>query len=83
MDPESSLYIMSVLAVPWNLFFNKRSGVVGMSPDSDGLGAAPLAGVGSNLTQPSGISYFSQYMYIYIYTNKQQTTNYHNVPKGK
>ena len=41
-------------------FFNKRSGAVVMSPDSEGLGAAAVvAGVGSNLTQPSGISYFS------------------------
>ena len=44
--------------VPWNLFFNKRSGAVVMSPDSEGLCAAVVAGVGSNLTQPSGISYF-------------------------
>ena len=28
-----------------------------MSPDSEGLGAAIEGGVGSNLTQPSGISY--------------------------
>ena len=39
--------------------FNKRSGAVVMSPDSEGLGAAVVAGVGSNLIQPSGISYFS------------------------
>ena len=38
------------------MFFNKRSGAVVMS-DSEGLGAAVEAGVGSNLTQPSGISY--------------------------
>ena len=30
-----------------------------MSPDCEELGAAVVAGVGSNLTQPSGISYFS------------------------
>ena len=47
--------------VPWNLIFNKRSGAVVMSPNSEGLGAAVVAGVGSNLTQPSGISYFSLY----------------------
>ena len=41
------------------LVFNKRSGAVVMSLDSEGLGAAVVAGVGSNLTQPSGISYFS------------------------
>ena len=29
--------------VPWNLFFNKRSGAVVMSPDSEGLGAAVVA----------------------------------------
>ena len=29
-----------------------------MSPDSEGLGAAVVAGVGSNLTKPSGVSYF-------------------------
>ena len=29
-----------------------------MSPDSEALGAAVEAGVGSNLTQSSGISYF-------------------------
>ena len=32
-----------------------------MSPDSEGLGAAVEAGVGSNLTQPSGILYFVLY----------------------
>ena len=32
-----------------------------MSPDSEGLGAAVVAGVGSSLTQFSGISYFSLY----------------------
>ena len=45
--------------VPWNLFFNKPSGAVVMSPDSEGLGATVVAGVGSYLTQPSSISYFS------------------------
>ena len=34
-----------------------------MSPDFEGLGAAVVAGVGSNLIQPSGISYFSQYTF--------------------
>ena len=29
-----------------------------MYPDSEGLGAAVVASVGSKLTQPSGISYF-------------------------
>ena len=32
-----------------------------MSPDSEGLGAAVVAGVGSSLTQSSGISYFSRH----------------------
>ena len=36
-----------------------------MSPDSEGLGAAVIAGVGSNLTQPSGISYFSIYTFFW------------------
>ena len=43
--------------------FNKRSGAVVMSPDSEGLGAAVKAGVGLNLTQPSGIYYFSLYTF--------------------
>ena len=47
-----------------NLGFYKRSGAVAMSPDSEGLGAAVVAGVGSNLTQPSGISYF--YLYTFF-----------------
>ena len=51
--------------VPWNLFFNKRSGAVVMSPDSEGLGADAVAGVGSNLTQPSVISYFSLYTFFW------------------
>ena len=38
-------------------------GSVVMSPDSEGLGAA-VTGVGSNLTQPSGISYFSLYTFF-------------------
>ena len=41
------------------LVFKKRSGAVVMSPDSERLGAAIEVGVGSNLTQPRGISYFS------------------------
>ena len=45
------------------MFFNKRSGAVVMSPDSEGLDAAVVAGVGSSLTQSSGISYFSLYIY--------------------
>ena len=36
--------------VPWNLFFNKRSGAVVMSPVPEGLDAAVVAGVGSSLT---------------------------------
>ena len=53
--------------VPWNLFFNKRSGAVVMSPVSEGLGAA---GVGSNLTQSSGISYFSLYTLFLKYLHQ-------------
>ena len=82
VDPESSLYIMSALAhlsdgsfreIKHNIFhetcfFNKRSGAVVMSPDSEGLGAAVIAGVGRNLTQPSRISYLSLYIYISIYS---------------
>ena len=37
-----------------------------MSPDSEGLGASVEAGVGSNLTQPSGISNF----YLYTFVSK-------------
>ena len=50
--------------VPRNLFFNKRSGAVVMSPDSEGQGAAVVTGVGSNLTHYSGISYFSLYTFL-------------------
>ena len=45
------------------LVFNKRSGAVVMTPDSEGLGAAVKAGAGSNLTQPRGIYYFSLYTF--------------------
>ena len=51
--------------VPWNLFFNKRSGAVVMCPDSEGLGAAVVSRVGSNLTQLSGISYFSLFTFFW------------------
>ena len=50
--------------VPRNLIFYKRSGAVVMSPDSEGLGAAVVAGVGSYFTQPSGIAYFSLYTFF-------------------
>ena len=43
---------------------NKCSGAVVMSPDSEELGVAVEAVVGSNLTQPSGISYFFLYTYV-------------------
>ena len=36
-----------------------------MSPASEGLRAAFVAGVCSNLTQPSGISYFSLYTFFF------------------
>ena len=57
--------------VPLNLFFNKRSDAVVMSPDPEGLGAADVAGVASNLTQPSGISYFSLYTFFLKYLHQQ------------
>ena len=47
------------------MFFNKRSGAVVMSPDSEGLGAAVVAGVGSSLNQSSGISYFILYTFFW------------------
>ena len=36
-----------------------------MSPDFDRLGAAVEVGVGSNLNQPRGISYFSKYTFYW------------------
>ena len=48
------------------LVFNKHSGAVVMSPDSEGLVDAVVAGVGSS-TQSSGIFYIFSYIYIYIY----------------
>ena len=36
-----------------------------MSPDFEGQGAVVEAGVDSNLTQPSGISYFSPYTFFW------------------
>ena len=52
------------------LVLNKRSGAVVMSPDSEGLDAAVVAGVGSNLTQPSGISHFSLYNFFLKYLHQ-------------
>ena len=52
------------------LVFNKRSGVVVMSPDSEGLGAAIVAGAGSNLTQPCGILYFFLYTFFLKYLHQ-------------
>ena len=54
---DGSFRDTKIYTVPWNLFFNKRSGAVVISPDSEELGAAVVAGVGSILTQPGGISY--------------------------
>ena len=52
--------------IPRNLFiFNKRNVAVVLSPASEGLGAAVVAGVGSNLTQLSCISYFSIYTFFF------------------
>ena len=45
------------------LVFNKRSGAVVMSPDSEGLGAAVVAGVSSRLTQ-SNVFHISLYTFI-------------------
>ena len=58
----------SIILFHETVVFNKRSGAVAMSPDSEGLGAAVVAGVGSTLTQPSGVSYFSPpHTHIYMY----------------
>ena len=52
--------------------FNKLSGAMAMSPDSEGLCAAVEAGVGSNLTQPEVLASVmilgrnSLVLYIYI-----------------
>ena len=48
-------------------FFNKLNGVVVMYPNSVVLSAALKAGVGSNLTQPSGSSYKSLSHKVLIY----------------
>ena len=63
-----AIYIREIKhnTVPCNLFFNKRICAVVMSPDSEGLGAAIVAGVGSNLTQLSGISYLSLYTFFSV-----------------
>ena len=50
--------------------FNQRSDAVVMSTDSEGLGAAVVAGLGSNLTQPSGISYFYLYTFFLKYLHQ-------------
>ena len=39
--------------------------VIYISPDSEWLGAAVVAAVGSSLSQPSGISYFSLYSFFW------------------
>ena len=57
-------------SVPENLIFNKRSGEVVMSPDSERLGAAVEAAVGSNFTQPNGISYFILYTFSLKYLHQ-------------
>ena len=43
------------------LVFDKRSGPVVILLDSEGLGTAVVAGMSSDRTQSSGISYFSLY----------------------
>ena len=58
--------------------FNKRSGAVVMSPDYEWLGAAVVAGVGSNLTQAQWYFIFLPiYIYIYKQTNKNTYNNQH------
>ena len=52
------------------LVLNKRSGAVVMTPDSEGVGAAVVTGVGTNLTQPSGISYFSLFTFFLKYLHQ-------------
>ena len=52
---DGSFRVIKHNTVPINLFFNKRSGAVFMSPDSEGLGASVVDDEGSSLTQPSGI----------------------------
>ena len=46
------------------LVFNKRSGAVVMTPDSEGLGAAVVAGVGS---KPHSTQWYFIFLPIYIY----------------
>ena len=43
---------------------DKRSSAVVMSPDFEGLDAAVGAAVVSNLTRPSGISFFSTHIFF-------------------
>ena len=52
------------------LIFNQCSDAVVMSTDSEGLGAAVVVGLGSNLTQPSGISYFYLYTFFLKYLHQ-------------
>ena len=51
--------------VPWNLFFNKRSGAVVMTPDSEGLGAAVVAGVGS---KPHSAQWYFIFLPIHFFS---------------
>ena len=50
--------------VQWNLFNNKRSGAVGLTPDSEGLGAAVVAGVGS---KPHSVQWYFIFLPIAAY----------------
>ena len=52
------------------LVFNKRSGAVVMSPDSEGLGAAVVADVGFEPHPASGVSYFSLYTFFLKFLHK-------------
>ena len=70
MELINILYINTPSHIYMLYVFNKRSGAVVMSPESEGLGAAVVAGVGSNLDQPSGISYFSLYTFFLKYLHQ-------------
>ena len=56
------------------LVLNKRSGAVVLSSDSEGLGAADVAGVDSNLTQPSGIHIKKEETNEYLNKHSQSTS---------
>ena len=62
------------------LVFNKRSGAVVMTPDSEGLGAAVVAGMGSKPHSAQWYFIFlslslslSIYIYIFVNCKKEKT----------